>query len=106
MIELPGGYAMDAYEYGYRVGKPYVRKKDGVTDLRNVTYHTTPASALENVLQRVIRDHVEDGSVTTLSELLTEMNQQRLELETMLEPMERCERPREAVESEETADIV
>ena len=106
MIELPGGYAMDAYEFGYVVGTPYVRKKGGRTDLRNATYHSTPASAIENVLQRVIRDRVAGESITTLSELLEAMNEQRRELEAMLKPMERCGRPRESVESEETADMV
>lgn len=106
MIELPGGYAMDAYEYGYRVGKLYVRKKNGVANLRNVTYHATPAFAIENALQRVIRDRVADGSITTLSELLEEMNAQRTKFEIILEPMGRCARPREPVESEETAEVV
>lgn len=106
MIALPGGYAMDAYEYGYRVGKLCVSKKNGTTYLRNTTYHTTPASAIENALQRVIRDHVEDGSITTLDRLLREMNEQRRELDMMLEPMGYCSGPREPVESEETDGTV
>lgn len=105
MIELVGGYAMDTYEFGYRVGKPYKRKKGGI-DLGRVTYHRTPASAIENALERVIRDRVEDESITTLSELLAEMQKQRQELEALIAPLGYVGRPREPSESDETDDLV
>lgn len=106
MIDLVGGYAMDAYEFGYRVGKKYVRKKDGVADLHSATYHKTPALAVEEAMRRLIRDRVADESITTLSALLEEMNRLRTELEDILEPMEHCVRSRELSEREETRETV
>jgi len=87
MIMMPGGYAISADNFSYKVGIPS-KRKDGKTDLAETTYHRSPADAVQNVLHRLIRDKVADGSIPSIRELLAEIEEQRKAIEELIAPLE------------------
>lgn len=84
MINLPGGYAMDADDYCYIIGKPYTSPKDGKVILQKKTYYTRLEDALDDCLKRCARDAVADGSVTELAQLVDCMSALASDLTAML----------------------
>lgn len=66
MINLPGGYAMDADDYCYIIGKPYRNQKDGKITLAKKTYYTKLEDAIDAVTARCARDAVASGKVAEL----------------------------------------
>lgn len=78
---------MTADEHNYIVGKPTQRKGKGV-ELTNPTYYPTAAQAVYGALQRVLRQGVADGTITTLRQFVEGQEHQRAEMERLLAPLE------------------
>lgn len=87
MIQLTKDLAMTADERCYIVGKPRQTRDRGI-ELRNPTYHTTAAQAVQSALAQTMRQGVADGSITTLREFIQEQERQRMEFEKLIAPME------------------
>lgn len=87
MIQLTTDLAMTADEHCYIVGKPR-QTHDRNIELRNPTYHTTAAQAVQSALARTMRQSVANGSITTLREFIQEQERQRMELEKLIALLE------------------
>lgn len=74
MIELGFGYVIDADERQYIVGKPRQTVTNGRTRtiIGEARYFTSLRNAVKNTLDRICRDGVEDGEITSLDEWLDE----------------------------------
>lgn len=85
MINLPGGYAMDADDYCYIIGKPYRNPKDGKITLAKKTYYTKLQDAIEAVTARCARDAVASGAVTELVRLVDYISMRSEEMRKLVE---------------------
>lgn len=97
MIQLPGGYAITANDLSYVVGKTAVRKKTGAVVLNNQTYHRTIASAVQNVMERILRDKVADATITDLRGIAEEIERLYRETDTLLSQLEYGAESRESM---------
>lgn len=84
MINLPGGYAMDADDYCYIIGKPYRNPKDGKITLAKKTYYTKLQDAIEAVTARCARDAVAGGAVTQLCQLADHISMRNEEMQKLI----------------------
>ena len=84
MINLPGGYAMDADDYCYIIGKPYRNPKDGKTTIAKKTYYAKLEDAIESVTERCARDAVASGVVTELVQLIDCINMRSEEMQKLI----------------------
>lgn len=97
MIQLPGGYAITANDLSYIVGKTAVRKKTGKVALNNQTYHRTIASAVQNVMERILRDKVADETITDLRGVAEEIKRLYRETDALLSQLEYSAESRESM---------
>lgn len=88
MINLPGGYAMDADDYCYIIGKPYRNPKDGKITLAKKTYYTKLEDALDDVVRRCGRDRVAEGSIDGLLVLKVYLTSVACDLKRALKPVD------------------
>lgn len=87
MIQLTKDFAMTADQHCYMVGKLRVsRGKHGA--LREPTYYSTAAQAVQGALSRVMRQGVADESITSLRQFIEEQRRLKAELQTLIEPLE------------------
>lgn len=84
MINLPCGYAMDADDYCYIIGKPYRNQKDGKITLAKKLYYTKLEDAIESVTARCVRDAVASGVVTELVQLIDCVNMRSEEMQRLI----------------------
>ena len=86
MIQLTKELAMIADDHCYIVGKPKQSPGKPV-EMRQPTYYSTAAQAVQSALQRTILKAVKDGNITTLREFIQEQDRQRTELEKRIAPL-------------------
>lgn len=87
MIQLTKDLVMVADDHCYTVGNPR-EGRGGAVEVRNPTYYTTAAQAVQGALNRAMRSAVKDGSITTLQEFIQEQDRQRAELEKLITPLD------------------
>lgn len=87
MIQLTKDLWLKADEHCYIVGQLRQRADKGDV-LRNPTYHTTAAQAVEGALKRAMRQGVADGSITTLQQFIQEQERLQAELEALISPLD------------------
>lgn len=85
MINLPGGYAMDADDCCYIIGKPYTNPKNGNITLAKKSYHNRLGPACESVVERCARDAVASGEITELSKLIDYIAQVKCDISRLVE---------------------
>ena len=71
MIQLTEDLAMTADEHAYIVGRPHTRPGKGI-ELRDPTYYSSAALAVQGAIYRALRQGVANGSITTLRQFVQE----------------------------------
>ena len=87
MIELLNGLVLIADERCYIVGKPRQKPDKGIA-IDQPTYHTSVAQAAQSALDRTMRQHVKDGSITTLRQFIEEQAKLQFELQRLIAPLD------------------
>lgn len=86
MIQLTESLWLKADDCCYVVGNRRERRGKG-EELRNPTYYSTAAQAVEGALIRAMRQGVKDGSITSLREFIQEQERLHAELEKLIAPL-------------------
>ncbi len=87
MIQLTKDIVMIADRHCYIIGKP--RERPGrPLEVQELTYYTTAAQAVQDALNRAMRQSVADGSITTLRQFIEEQERLKKEFQTLIKPLE------------------
>lgn len=87
MIQVTKDLVLNADELCYIVGRPCKTRGKGL-ELRNRTYHTTAAQAVQSAVLRTMRQDVADGSITMFRQFIEEQARLQAELEALIVPLE------------------
>ena len=87
MIQLTKDFAMTADNHCFIVGRPRQRVGKAL-EMLEPSYYPTAVQAVQGTLNRVMRQGVADGSITTLRQFIQEQERLRGELQSVIKPLE------------------
>lgn len=91
MIKLTDKLFVTADAYSYVLGTPYEGKDKQGNDvqlMRNTTYYSTLAGAVQSAISKTIKSGVANGEITTLKEFIAEQKKLQSDLEKMIDPLD------------------